>query len=717
MKKITLLLTVLLVFVNLGLFAQQTVYWINGSDNGNWWNDGTGSQLHWVQTTCGDPNPWVARPDYECGTTTGDENLETNNVIFDNNSNVSMNVNGAWFQINNITFELGASDARTLTSDFGGIGCLGNPSVFTNNSTATHVFKTGISLGASLQINASNGSFTFDNTIFLTTTNVTFLGDNTNNVNGDVTGTGTLTKEGDGLLILSGAKAYSGATTVSAGTLELQGNIASSDITVENGGTLKINGDNITVASLTVATGGIVNIEAGKSLTVTGDYDNSGTVTLKSTVTGTGSLIVNGTSTGNINAERYMSGAETWRLVSSPVTNHVISDVNNWTPTGSYEGGHGYDFYGYAEGTALWLNQKVGANNITSFTPAVGYLVSIEAADQTKYFESSINIGNVDVTVSKASSGDYSGANLIGNPYPSGIDWNLATRSLFDDEYAYVYDRVATEVGVTEGYQTVDGSVAGAYIAANQGFFVIKAGSGDGTFTFTNSMRVHNGTFYKSQTNIDKVVFLITNGSYYDETSIVLNDNSTYNRDRNDAIKMFSYNDNMPQIYTLSDDLRKVSINSIPNIDTKNVFKMAAEMPVAGEYIIKNTEVGPSFSDKVIFINDLKNGIIHNLTENGDYTFTSQEGDDPNRFTIHFGVVGIEDQMEAEDIQSYVHGNELTILGNTGATQLEIVNMQGQVVVRENIQLDGRFNKKLDLKSGIYIVRTNSTSNKVIIQN
>ena len=77
------------IFIN----AQNTEYWISGSDSGNWWNDGSGSQLHWVITTSGScQNWWVNRPDQTCPTGT---TYQYNYVIFDNNSNLSMSVNGS----------------------------------------------------------------------------------------------------------------------------------------------------------------------------------------------------------------------------------------------------------------------------------------------------------------------------------------------------------------------------------------------------------------------------------------------------------------------------------------------------------------------------------------------------------------------------------------------------------------------------------------------
>jgi len=452
----------------------------------------------------------------------------------------------------------------------------------------------------------------------------------------------------------------------------------------------------------------------------TADCNNltvDGTLTIKSNASGTGSLIINGTvsGSGTITSERYMSGSETWRLVSSPVTNQVISDVNNWTPTGSYTGGHGYDFYAYQESTATWLNQKVGANNITNFAPGQGYLVSFEAADQTKTYTGTFNNGDVTVSVSKTGTGDYAGANLIGNPYPSGIDWNDADRSLFSDNFAYVYDRVSNVGETYEGYVQVNGSAADAFIAPHQGFFVIKDAAGSSDFTFTNAMPAHGGTFTKAPTSFSSLKLKVSNGSYYDIATINIKETASFDRDRMDAIKFYSNNANMPNFFTISEDNKKLAINTIPAINIEVPIVMGVTIPANGAYEISINDQGDDFTDEVLLLEDLFTGVRHNLSDDGSYSFSASTSDNPNRFLLHFGVVGLDENDTESSLKAYLYNNTLYVQNSLEAANIRILDLQGRLLLEQQLNGHGLQSLPLDFPAGVYVVQlVNSKAQKSV---
>ncbi len=208
-------------------------------------------------------------------------------------------------------------------------------------------------------------------------------------LSGIISGSGIVTKIGTATLSLTGANTYTGLTTVSAGTLQLNrsggttipitnnvtisstGNlkvttnqtlnnlsVASGTLTVDNGATLTINGtftgggtivnngkivikNNSTFPGATTTisamkdleidrAGGVTldkNLNLTGTLTVTtGTLTTAGFLTLKSTSTATARVApVLGSISGNVTVERYIPANRKWRPVTAP----LIGSSNN----------------------------------------------------------------------------------------------------------------------------------------------------------------------------------------------------------------------------------------------------------------------------------------------------------------------------------------------------------------------------------------------------
>jgi fibronectin-binding autotransporter adhesin len=97
-----------------------------------------------------------------------------------------------------------------------------------------------------------------------------FNRNNTYTYAGVISGAGSLTQAGTGSLILTGASTYAGATTVSAGLLQVDGSLASALTNVNSGGTL--GGSGSIAGDVNINSGGTLRPGASPGLFTTGGH-------------------------------------------------------------------------------------------------------------------------------------------------------------------------------------------------------------------------------------------------------------------------------------------------------------------------------------------------------------------------------------------------------------------------------------------------------------
>ncbi len=203
-------------------------------------------------------------------------------------------------------------------------------------------------------------------------------------LNGSIAGTGSLSKTGTGTLTLSGANTYTGATIVSAGTLDIDNTSAfltTSSLTLAGGSLLEPNLDGV-VISAPATVGG-----SGTTATISAPTNNPGggivsTLTLRSVLTGSGNVTFssivphNALSTVYLGAQSTYAGSTLLNTTASTdgtttagenqiIVKLGIHDALPTTTVVTIDGGNGSGTGRFAELNLNGFNQQLaGLTNI-----------------------------------------------------------------------------------------------------------------------------------------------------------------------------------------------------------------------------------------------------------------------------------------------------------------------------------------------------------------
>jgi outer membrane autotransporter protein len=264
-------------------------------------------------------NTYSGGTNVSAGTLQGDSTSLQRNIT--NNAAVvfDQNVNG--------TYTGNMSGAGSLTKQGSGTLILTGSNTYTGGTTVSAGTLQGNT--TSLRNNITNNAAV----VFNQTTNATY--------GGVMSGTGSLTKTGGGTLTLSGAHTYTGGTTVSAGVLRgnstnLQGDIVNDasvvftqnangayagnmsgigSLTKQNNATLILSGTNTytggTIVSAGTLQGNTASIQGNIANSATVTFDQAGNGTYAGVVSGTGALRKQGSGTLTLSGNNTYTGATT----------------------------------------------------------------------------------------------------------------------------------------------------------------------------------------------------------------------------------------------------------------------------------------------------------------------------------------------------------------------------------------------------------------------
>ena len=504
---------------------------------------------------------------------------------------------------------------------------------------------------------------------------------------------------------------------------------SSSLATIPNVSTSPIisSGTEAQVGNLTINASEVLTINAANSLTISGTLSVSGELNTNSG----GSIIIKGTSTGNISYSRTLT--TNWHLLSSPVGSQ---DINTFTVTDVATNaigtsGSNYGIAPYDNNGSAWVYFTTGTIGAAgNFTAGKGYsALRTSAGDVT--FTGTMPTSDVSIAITDGSANEW---NLIGNPYPSYIPANSnadATNNFITINTADLnasYQAVYFWNGTS--YVTVNHASDSRFIAPGQGFFVNSIASGS-TVDFTEAMQSHQATDVFSKTKTSswaKIVVNMSDENTNKSTEIKYIPGTTTGLNPGYDAGLFSGASNSFSIYShlvAESSGIDFSLQALPNNDYENMIIPIGFNALSGKELTFSLNHDNLPSDIMVFLEDKTENTITRLDEiNSNYKIIlNADYNGIGRFYLRTSTTDLSKTLDIEDynlnnVSIYLSDKRnLRITGVNGKTSgLKLYSILGKKILNKNeISSSSIINIAIpnSIKAGIYIVKLETEKGNV----
>lgn len=610
-----------------------------------------------------------------------------NGTVTFNGSGQNIDANGQPF--NNVA--IAAAGTKTLTSALDVNGDL----------TITSTLAAGTnSINVAGNWDSNTGTFTAANGIVTYDGAAQSITSGSNNFN-DITLAGTGAKSLLDALDINGDLTISSTLDVGANeSVNIVGNwtnngtfnAGSGKVTFDGNGTSNVLGSATTVFNDIDVTGTtITEIETSHNLTGTltlagasSGFDadgsgGSGVFTLVSSdddpaTDGNIAAIPTGaTYEGATTVQRYMSlEGRIWRYISTPVMGLDISDWQGefpitGTPIGCLDDLGGLNLpslYYYDETEDVlggiddgWIAHPTALCNET-IDPGTGYSAFMRDSGQITISQrGEVNQGDFDytaaanpLTYTSTGSASDDGWNLLGNPYPSAIDWdamwnNEGTPNL--DGTMYIRDNPSS-VYATWNAATSSGTNGGSKnVAIAQSFWVHATASPALTLN-ENEKTTDSHEFFRITPPANYLRIALSDGANRDETLVHFFDDAIAGLDKYDAYKL---QNDIFNLSTLMNDGTDMVINALKTMDCESNLNLNITNIDEGSYSLKFTELN-SFTESIVLylVDNFVGGNIKMVNDQiYDFAVTADEASyGSSRFTLLFSEPSINTELAVQ---------------------------------------------------------------------
>lgn len=491
------------------------------------------------------------------------------------------------------------------------------------------------------------------------------------------------------------------------------------------------------VCDLTVTSAGTMLVKPNFPIKVKNKITNLNTLANSFVVESDANLIQtdNIINEGTIKVERHVSdmnnvtGHIDYVYWSSPVSGQTIKGSSGFSPNTPSSG-----YLQYNEST-----DKFTVTSDVTFKTGKGYAIRAENGPLDGYnkiysFNGIPNNGNLQFLSLQKSAGADKGYNLVGNPYPSNISFDL----LYSLNSSKIYNTAwfwtnisytATQMGsdyTGNNYAVLNGSggVPPAYdwadydpknpsgITPNGNIkvgqaFIVQAKTA-GALDFNNGMRItDNGTFY--QKGLSKNRFWLRMKSPKNMVNTILIGyiaGATDNYETDFDGELFVVGSD--SFYSILGAKKLAIQGKTDNFSNEDVVTLGNVFSADGSYTISlQTPEGIFDGNQTIYLKDKLLNKYINLSTDTNYTFTAVKGTDATRFEIVYkdNVVLNTGANTKSHFIVYKDGNSQVIKSSKKLGKIDIFDASGKLIKSINVNhTEGKVDVS-NFSNGVYIIK------------
>ena len=452
-----------------------------------------------------------------------------------------------------------------------------------------------------------------------------------------------------------------------------------------------------------------------------GSLTTNDKLTLGSNSLQTGALIDNvstagsgGSVMGNITVERFADATGGfWDYLGSPVLSKFALDFTS----------NSNAIYEFEEDKTGTINKQgdLWTNIASAGTFSMDNGVGIAVFENTKTYSVSGQPNNGLITIplthtnTRGWGDDTLGWNLIGNPYPSPIDWDVSSGWVKTDIHGTIYAWNGSQYVTWNGST---GALSNGILGSMQGFFV-KTNSTSSILQINNDARISNvgsnNSFYRlNKVEPEELHIEVTNNGYKDDVYVVLDPDTKKGFDTyKDSYKLPGI-DQAPKAYT-KEGHRNLAVNELPYPFTYEKVPFGLENGNNKKYSLEFNFSDTYDADYEVYFEDVNkfNLIKINPDTTIELDFENYGNDKPefNLVFVNSVVTTISEYLGTEEISNpiKVYSNKKSVFissSHEGNHSVNIFDSKGTLIyVEDYTNIEVKEINLSNVTSGTYIIQ------------